>query len=244
MEKQILSYALKYQGEYWAMKKAIESNECWQPLDYAGKYITILSENYPSCLLELENPPFILFYEGDLSLLQNKLICVIGSRRPSIYAKPHIQTLMKHLTPQWTILSGLAMGVDGLAHEQALDFHRKTVGVVGCGIDQSYPQCNQHLYKEMSLNHCILSEYPNGAKPLAHHFPWRNRILAALCKKCVVIEAQKKSGTLITVSEAINLNREVFVFPHRYEDTFAQGSNQLIQLGANLILDEEDIELI
>ncbi len=244
MRKQILSYAITYQGEYHAIAQAIQKNERWHEIEYNGDYVTILDEHYPKKLFELEKPPFILFYSGDLSLLEEDLLCVIGSRQPSCLAQTHIQELMTHLNDRWTILSGLAKGVDGLAHEAALQHHRKTIGVIGCGLDIIYPKSNASLYQAIKNNGCIVSEYPNGCQPLAHHFPWRNRLLAALCRKCVVIEAKKKSGTLLTVNYANQLDRPIYVFPHRYEDDFAFGSNQLIQLGCSLILDKEDIQII
>lgn len=244
MRKQILYYALKYQGEYEAIKKAIERNETYFPCEYEGNYVTIVDPQYPSSLLMLEKPPFILFYEGTLAYLNQPLLCVIGSRKNTSMALTYIEELMQHLSSKWCILSGVARGVDGLAHQSALNHHFKTIGVIGSGIDVIYPQNHSYLYEQIKQKGCLITEYPFHTPPLAHHFPHRNRILAALCQKCVVIEAAKKSGTLITVNYAMELGKEVWVFPHRYEDEFAYGSNQLIQLGANLILDKEDLQLL
>lgn len=238
MRQQILYYAVKYHGEYQTMKKAIEKNEPWEKIEYEGHYLTLLDENYPKCLFQLEEPPFILFYEGNLDLLNQRCVCVIGSRNISNHAYKSIASLMRNINPKEVIVSGLAKGIDALAHQEAIRSHRKTIGVIGCGLDICYPKQNEVLYVTMKKDHLVLSEYPKGTKPFSHHFPLRNRILAALSDRCYVVEAKRKSGTMITANYAFSLNKEVIAFPHRYDDVFGEGCNELIQLGASVFIAE------
>ena len=119
---------------------------------------------------------------------------------------------------------------------------RSTIGVIGCGIERVYPKENQLLFEAMAENQLILSEYPKDTPPHASHFPWRNRIIAALAKRLVVVEAKEKSGTMLTVNEALKLDKDIYVFPYRYEDHFGRGCNLLIQQGANMLVFDEEIE--
>lgn len=239
MREQILAYALKYQGEYGKIKKAIENHEKYNEVHYDGNYITILDEGYPKVLFDLEQPPFILFYRGDLSLLNLGSLGVVGSRLCSSYGIEMCERIVaKSSSP--CIVSGLAKGIDAYAHQFALFHHKHTIAVIGCGLDVTYPKENESLYQKLN-NELILSEYPNGTPPLAYHFPWRNRLLAALSECVVVVEASVRSGTMLTVNEALNLNRDVFVVPYRYDDINGKGCNLLIQQGANILINEEDI---
>ena len=242
MREQLLAYVLKYQGEYAKIKKAIKNNEPWQPCKYEGNYITMLDEAYPRCFFQLDEPPYVLFYKGDLSLLEKPMLCVIGSRNMSKEGGEACDCLIRHCNSEFVILSGLAKGIDACAHAMALKYHRKSVAIIGCGINRIYPIENRMLYEQLSKGHLILSEYPDDAPPLAYHFPWRNRLLAALCSKLVVVEAKERSGTMITVTEALSLNKDIYVFPYRFNDAFGKGCNLLIQQGANLLISDEDIE--
>ena len=237
MREQILYYALKYKGEYNSIKKAIIRNEEWYPVDYKGKYLTILDEQYPKILFELKDPPYILFYEGNLELLKYPKICIIGSRNCSKYANKSCYDLIRSLSKDTVIVSGLAKGVDSLAHLNALNLGYSCIGVIGCGCNIIYPKENSSLYDEIKRNHLLLSEYPNDTLPLAHHFPNRNRILACLSNKCYVVEAKSKSGTMITANYALDLNREIIAFPYRYDDEFGKGCNELIEQGASIYME-------
>ena len=236
LREQILYYALKYRGEYSYVHQAINRNEKWERIVYDDPFITILDEAYPKELFDLEDPPYILFYEGNLDLLKHPKRCVIGSRKCSRYAAQAVYDLIQTQKEEVVIVSGLARGVDGLAHEKAMELKRGTIGVIGCGCDQIYPKENWQLYAKMKKNELILSEYPNGCRPLAHHFPWRNRILAALGEVCYVVEAKSKSGTMITADYAQMLNREIIAFPYRYDDDFGRGCNELIEQGAGIFI--------
>lgn len=242
MREQLLAYALKYNGEYDRMKKAIQDDEAWQMPEYKGHYLTILDENYPKALLLLEDPPFILFYKGDIRLLENEYLGIIGSRLASSVGLNYTAYLIKKCPLRYGIVSGLAKGIDAAAHANAIRCGRSTIGVIGCGIERVYPQENQYLYEQMAVNQLILSEYPEHTPPYASHFPWRNRIIAALAKRIVVVEAKEKSGTMLTVNEALRLDKDVYVFPYRYDDAFGKGCNMLIQQGANMLVFDEEIE--
>lgn len=237
MRKQILYYAVKYKGEYNLIKRAIIKNEEWLNIEYDGKYITILDDEYPKVLFELKDPPFILFYEGNLELLNSTMICIIGSRNCSKYADKSCHDLIMKLPKQNVIVSGLAKGIDSLAHLNAIELGHSCIGIIGCGCNVVYPKENIFLYDEIKKYHLLLSEYPNDTKPLAHHFPLRNRILACLSSKCYVVEAKSKSGTMITANYAVDLDREVIVFPYRYDDEFGKGCNELIEQGASIYIE-------
>ncbi|WP_294562758.1 DNA-processing protein DprA [uncultured Traorella sp.] len=238
MREQILYYALKYRGEYASMHRAIMRDETWKKVRCDQQYLTILDEEYPKELFLLEYPPYILFYEGDLTLLKYPKVCVIGSRNCSGYAHNGCHELIRSLDAHTVIVSGMAKGVDALAHQSALKLNYRTIGVIGCGLDKSYPKENAWLYEKMKSSQLLLSEYPSGTLPLAHHFPWRNRILAALGEKCYVVEARNKSGTMITADYAQSLNKEVIAFPYRFDDDFGMGCNCLIEQGAGIFMKE------
>lgn len=238
MRDQLLYYVVKYHGEYHRIKKAIEKNEDWEKINYEGKYVTILDEDYPKELFELDEPPFLLFYEGHLNLLKKKKICVIGSRMPSLHARKSVDALIRCENSE-VLVSGLAKGIDAIAHEEAIRMNKKTIGVIGCGLDITYPKENKELYERMRKDHLILTEYPKGVRPLAHHFPSRNRLLAALGERCYVVEAKQKSGTMITANFALDLGKEIIAFPYRYDDAFGKGCNELIQQGASIFMGHE-----
>ena len=240
--EQILSYAITYHGEYGQIKKAIETNEPYQKAVCKYPYVTILDEDYPIALRRLQYPPFILFYQGDLSLSNKEAVAIVGSRKASPYGilmSKHVVTLLRD---KYVIVSGLAMGIDGMAHQVSL--HHHTIAVIGCGIDCYYPKCNQSLQETIAKEHLILSEYPPGTLPLAHHFPWRNRILAGLSKAIVVIEATHRSGTMITVNEGLELSLPIYCVPANFNSLNGKGSNYLIAQGAQILVDDEDIVAI
>lgn len=242
MREAILYYAYKYDGDWKKIERAIHCEEQWERVAYAGDYVTIEDAMYPKRFLDLEYAPWILFYEGDLSLCNQATCGIVGSRmakEKSIQHCIHITNLLKQ---KYVIVSGLAKGIDAIAHESALDAH--TIGVIGCGLHVVYPKENTALYERMRTHHLILSEYPPDSKPYAFHFPWRNRLIAALSDSIIVIEARKRSGTMLSVNEAITLDRSVYCVPHEYGCEDGIGCNLLISQGANILVDDEDIYMI
>ena len=242
LNKQILYYAVKYQGEYLKMKQAIQNEESYEMIEYDGSYITILDDQYPKSLLRLNDPPYILFYEGNIALLKYLNVAVVGSRVASDYGVKMCKWLVNRLKKKYCICSGMALGIDSIAHCEALS--HQSIAVLGCGIDICYPKSNYSLYQILKQDHLIISEYPNGVAPLKHHFPKRNRIIAALSKALIVCEANKKSGTMITVNEALNMQIPIYAIPHNIDQNHGKGCNLLIQQGANMIIDEYDIDTI
>ncbi|MDF9824392.1 DNA processing protein [Breznakia sp. PF5-3] len=234
--KQLLYYATKYAGQYNKIKYAVETNEPFKNIECKTPYVCIGEDDYPDNLYLLKNPPFVLFYEGDIKLLKNKLIGIVGSRDMSDVGKSYCDILMQYLNKEYITLSGLAKGVDGYIHQLSIQ-ERKTIGVIGCGLNVVYPKENKLLYEELKKNHLILSEYPYDTKPLAMHFPLRNRIIAALINKLVVVEATIRSGTMLTVNEALLLNKDIYCFPSPFIENSASGCNMLIQEGADILVD-------
>lgn len=206
------------------------------------KFLTILDEGYPEQLREIYNPPCILFYEGDISLLQTPMIAVVGARDATTYAGKVLQQILPALTVEgFTIISGLAKGVDSLAHKLTITNRGRTIGVVGNGLDVCYPKENGYLQKKMQDEHLVLSEYPDGTKPSRYHFPMRNRIIAGLSWGTCVLEAKQRSGSLITAQMAMEFGREVFAVPGEVLNPRSIGCLELIQDGAKCVIQASDI---
>ncbi|MCY9806831.1 DNA-processing protein DprA [Lentilactobacillus senioris] len=206
------------------------------------QWICICDADYPERLRESYLPPIILFYRGDWQLVHKTTLAIVGSRKASTYS---IQALTKLLTPvccrQLVIVSGLAKGVDTLAHTRVIQQHGKTIAVIGTGLDISYPANNQKLQQYIANNHLLISEYPNGIRGHKSHFPERNRILAGLVETILVTEAAKHSGSLITANLALQNNRNVLAVPGPITSSLSVGTNELIAAGAKPILTTKDL---
>lgn len=169
-------------------------------------YITIVDDEYPDQLREIFCPPLVLYYQGNLDLLRCPQLGVVGARDMSSYGETVLRGLIPQVVKhQIVIVSGLAKGVDGMSHRLALANDGLTIGVIGCGLDRVYPPENQPLYEAVAKQGLILSEYGRGEAPLAFHFPERNRVIAGLSSVVVVIEAKKRSGSLITAKIAYTI---------------------------------------
>lgn len=239
---QLIAYALAYDGEYHAIKKALNTNTSYQRTENIDA-ITILDADYPSCLLRLHQPPFVLFYKGNKQLLNNHHVAIVGSRNPSDYASAMTKKLVEALPKECVIVSGLAKGIDAIAHDSSVATHQ-TIGVLGCGIHRIYPYQNKELYKIMEKDHLIISEYPHHATPYPHRFVARNRIIAAFSNPLYVMAAAKRSGTMITVDYALSLHKDVVVLPHPIDCLLGEGCNQLIASGALMLTNLEDLFII
>lgn len=222
----------------------------WQELDEQKladltaeqKFITILSDDYPDVLKETYQPPLVLFYEGNKSLLQQRQIAIVGSRLASPYAYQVMEQLLPPLIDDGLVItSGLAKGVDSYAHQLAMIYHGKTIGVVGCGIDICYPKEVRSIYERMKTQQLIVSEYPATTPVRRFHFPLRNRIIAGLAEGVCVIEAKDKSGSLITAQLAIDEGRSVFSVPGEVLSHRNTGTLKLIQDGAKCVISASDI---
>lgn len=210
--------------------------------EHKVKVITILDGGYPQRLKEIYVPPIVLFYRGKLSLINQRAVAVVGSREHSKYAKDCIREIIPTLVKDdIVVISGLARGVDTLAHEETVKGNGNTIAVIGSGLDVVYPPENSKLYDVIAKRGLILSEYPLQSRPLKFHFPYRNRIIAGLSHGVCVIEAKEKSGSLITANLALSENREVFAVPGSIFSIHSKGTNSLIEAGACLVSSGETI---
>lgn len=223
--------------------KANINEEEYEPLKASikSKYVTLLDDDYPTVLKSMVKPPFVLFYYGDLSILTNynKFLAIIGSRNYSKYGRMMTFSIIEELDEDIVIISGLARGIDSFAHESAISNNHKTIAVLGSGIDVCYPAQSQELYDVIKKDHLLISEYPNNVEPVPDNFPIRNRIIAGLSQAVLVTEADKRSGTSITVNYALASGRDVFAVPHLAHKCSL--CNLLIKDGAKLVEHGEDI---
>ncbi|WWY80920.1 DNA-processing protein DprA [Pediococcus pentosaceus] len=211
--------------------------------EQSGGILTILDEMYPKLLREIYCPPTVLFYNGNLSLLSHqRTIAIVGARMMTSYGEQAIKCLIPGVVAnQLTTVSGLAKGVDALVHEATLANAGSTIAVIGNGLDITYPKQNAQLQNRIQKEGLILSEYPQGARPLRHHFVERNRIIAGLTTATCVVEARKNSGSLITASLALTENRNVLAIPGSIFSGNSQGTNQLIAAGARPLIELDDV---
>ncbi|UDM31585.1 DNA-processing protein DprA [Lentilactobacillus laojiaonis] len=206
------------------------------------KWICISDQIYPIQLKESFEPPLIIFYRGNLSLLNQKLLAIVGSRTPTEYSFNCLKSLItQSFSHKITIVSGLAKGVDTLAHQCAIANDINTIAVIGTGLNIAYPRENVFLQNEIAKNHLLLSEYPNNTPGYRNQFPERNRIIAGLVESILVTEAKKRSGSLITANLALQNNRNVLAIPGRIDSLLSEGTNELILAGAKPILNESDL---
>ena len=197
---------------------------------------------YPKRLKEIYLPPVVLFYKGRLELFNRLSIGIVGARNHTPYSKEALEYILPDiLERKVSIISGLARGVDSLAHQLTLDLNGETIAVIGNGINICYPKENQSLYDAIGKKGLILSEYPLDSSPLKFHFPYRNRIIAGLSHGLCVIEAKMHSGSLITANVALSENRQVFALPGNITSEYSKGTNELITAGAFPIRNANDI---
>lgn len=247
MEEILLYFSLKYRGDFEKIYKALEQKEKVDETkkeelmkSVSCKYTTMVSKDYPEALKHINCPPFVIYYYGNLEYVKEKNIGVIGMRIPSLYGINVTEKLSKDLVEHgFTIVSGMALGIDSIAHQSAINNAGKTIAVLGSGIDYCYPKRNKKMYDILKKNHLIMSEFPGDTTPVPTSFPKRNRLIAGLSESILVTEAMLKSGTMITVGHALEQGKDVFCVPGRITDYL--GCNNLIQQGAKLVNKVEDI---
>jgi DNA processing protein len=205
--------------------------------------IPINNEHYPSQLKTINDPPLILYCLGQYQLLKQRQIALVGSRKASEYALTQTKTFAQALGHhEFTITSGLAMGIDTAAHEGAIENNSQTIAVLGTGIDTIYPKRNKHLAADiLQKNNLIISEYAPGTPGEAWRFPARNRIISGLSKAVIIMEASEKSGSLITARLAMEQGRDVFAMPGHINNPNTLGSHQLIRQGATIAFSVAEI---
>ena len=211
-------------------------------------FMTLQDEEYPALLKKITNPPFVLYYKGfphsnDTYHQSGKAIAIVGTRKVTSYGREVTKLLTQELVNAgFSIVSGLAMGVDAIAHKTTIDNSGKTIAVLGCGVDCCYPTTNQYLYDEiLQKGDLIVSEYPIGQKPSKGSFPSRNRIIAGLSQAVLVTEGAQDSGALITAQYALEFGRKVFAVPGPITSSLSRGPYELIKKGAKLVTSAGDI---
>ena len=250
--RQILIYlAIKYEGDAERIFAALQLHE---DIDVSYeevkrvcgglkcKAITFLDYDYPEGLKRVCRPPLVLFYYGDITLLSDKKTKygVVGSREYSEYGKNATQKLVSEIGKDKVIVSGLAKGIDALAHQMAIDSGARTVAVLGSGIDNCYPLENLELYEEIKRKHLVISEYPGFSEPKQGHFPKRNRIIVGLSDFMIVPQINSyQSGTMISINLCLQMNKPLFVVPYPvFERTI---NNEIIKEGADIALNGRQI---
>ncbi len=205
--------------------------------------VTIFDSLYPPLLKKIPDPPFVLYCLGNRQLLKKTpSISIIGSRRPSQEGPKKLEYIATPLIKEgWMVVSGLAYGIDRLAHELTLRYDGATIAVLGSGFYHLYPQSHRKLFESIVKCGLVISEYPPYRRPRKFHFPERNRIISGLTKATLVIEAEEKSGTNITVDFALEQGREVYAVPGSILHSKARGCHRMIQEGAKLVMDASDI---
>ncbi|HZG61105.1 MAG TPA: DNA-processing protein DprA [Anoxybacillus sp.] len=205
--------------------------------------VTILDKEYPDLLKNIHDPPWVLYAKGNLEWLNlHKIISVVGTRTPTSEGLQAVQALVLPLVQKgWVIVSGLASGIDTAVHQTAIQYGGKTIAVIAGGLSHIYPKTNLALANEIMKNHLLISEYPPHMQPQKWQFPLRNRIISGLSLGTVIIQANERSGSLITAQMALEQGREVFAVPGSIFLEQAKGTNRLIQQGAKLVLCSEDI---
>ncbi len=208
-----------------------------------GRILTYWDIGYPNLLKEIYYPPIILYLLGNLDELNQNALAIVGTRMPSIYGKAQAEKFSYELAQKnLTIVSGLARGIDSIAHQSALKAGGKTIAVIGSGLDVIYPPENKKLFFEIIESGLIISEYPLGTKPDAPNFPKRNRIISGLSLGTLIIETKFTGGAMQTAAYAIDQDREIFATPGNINVKQSQGPNSLIQKGeAKLVTCTEDI---
>lgn len=204
--------------------------------------LTILDAGYPARLRNIPDPPPLLYMSGTMQPEDQHALAIVGSRRMSVAGRLVTEELSRDLAAAgFTIISGLALGVDGAAHRAALEANGRTIAVLGCGIDRNYPAEHQALRRQIEAQGAVLSELPLGAYPYGYHFPRRNRLISGLSLGVVVTEAALASGSLITARLAAEQGREVFAVPGFVKTESSRGPNSLIKQGAKLVECAEDV---
>ena len=208
------------------------------------KYVVLIDDTYPDRLRKIYKPPFCLFYEGDISLLdetKHKLVSVVGSRDNSEYGEYSTKSIVSNIARDFVIVSGLAKGIDAIAAETAINAGGKTIAILGNGVNCCYPEENRDLYERIKKDHLLLSEYPPFVNPSQDKFPLRNRIIAGISKGVLVTEAGMRSGTSITVNFALMEGRDVMCVPYPINANSA--CNRLIKEGAYMVENGDDVRI-
>lgn len=211
-------------------------------LSIGGKLVTYFDERYPALLRQLSDAPIALYVLGELPCNDELCVAIVGTRRPSDYGRQVAYRLAQELASYGAVVvSGMAVGIDGAAHQGAIDAGGKTIAVLGCGIDVVYPRAHAKLRERIIGSGAVVSEFPLGTIPQPWHFPVRNRIISGMTLATIVVEAPQDSGALLTADWALEQGREVLVVPGPITNPNFRGNHQLIKEGAQVVESAEDV---
>ena len=229
-----------------ALDSELVAHSVQRALEWAAQpghaVVTLSDESYPKLLLEIADPPPLLYACGRLELLQRFALAIVGSRNATQQGLANAEAFARNLSESGlTVVSGLALGIDAAAHRGGLAGPGSTVAVLGTGIDITYPLRNSALAAEIAERGLLLSEFPLGTAPAAQNFPRRNRLISGLARGCLVVEAAVASGSLITARSAAEQGREVFAVPGSIHSPLSKGCHALIKSGAKLVESAEDV---
>jgi DNA processing protein len=226
-----------------ALRQQLDPEAEWHRLDGQGIMVVILDDPaYPAALREIADPPPVLYVRGELSPADDWAIAVVGTRRASVYGRQATERIVGDVARAGvTIVSGLARGIDTHAHRAALTAGGRTIAVLGSGLDRLYPEENRKLAEQIPASGAIVTEFPLGTPPDATNFPRRNRIVSGLARATLVVEADHKSGAMITATQAAEQGRDVFAVPGSIFNPLSAGPHQLIREGARVVTDASDI---
>ena len=210
--------------------------------EIGGRALICTDPEYPEPLSHIGQPPPVIYLYGNSALLKMTSVAMVGSRAATSYGRRVGWKIARDLAAAGIcVVSGLALGIDAAAHSGALDADGATIGVLGCGLDVVYPRGNSRLYDRLRESGLLISEYPLGAPPEGFRFPARNRIIAGLSRAVLVVEASKKSGSLITVQHALEQGREIFAVPGQVDSVKSGGTHWLLQQGATIAVSAADV---
>ena len=224
-----------------AVGEGVQRALAW--LEFSGNAIVTLADSaYPRLLLEISDPPAVLYCRGRTELLNRPALAVVGSRNATVQGNGNAEQFARSFSAAGlTIVSGLAQGIDAAAHRGGLSGEGSTIAVLGTGVDMIYPRINAALGEEIASRGLLLSEFALGTKALAHNFPRRNRLISGLAQGCLVVEAALASGSLITARAAAEQGREIFAVPGSIHSPLSKGCHALIKSGAKLAESAEDV---
>lgn len=248
LEELVLYFSLKYEGDFQKIYEAVMSkekvdeklkNELMEKLKC--KYVTIFSENYPEMLKQINCPPFVLYYYGNLKLLDTVTVAVEGTVNPTDYGKIVTEKVVNELiSKNYTVVSGLGLGVNAIAHDVSIKNNGKTIAILGSGIDNCYPKENINLYNEIKSNHLLLSEYPFNRLAKRQNLMFRSRLISGLSKTVVLTEVETKSPKVVTAGYALEQSKDIYCVPTSI-DNEKNGCNDLIKNGANVYEKIDDL---
>ncbi len=228
---------------FYLSKNLDDSNKICEKCDKLGyKIVSCVSDKFPKLLKEISNPPCVLYVNGQLSVLSNSCVSIVGSRDATIYGVQMASDISKDLAKMGlTVVSGCAFGVDSASHRGAISSKGTTIGVLACGLDYPYLVRNLSLREQISNFGALISEYPPGYQVQKFNFPVRNRIISGMSPCTVVIEAGVRSGAVVTANIAAEQGRDVFVVPVNFDNPLSAGINSLIEDGAKVVTCANDI---